>query len=430
MNTVEIINKKKYGEALSYEEIEYMIDGYVNDTIPDYQIASWLMAVYFQGLNSDETSALTDFMVKSGETIDLSFLNTTVVDKHSTGGVGDKVSLVVAPIITSLGIPFAKMSGRGLGHTGGTVDKLESIKGFHTELPLDRFKEQVQELGIALVGQSGNLVPADKKIYALRDVTGTVDSIPLIASSIMSKKIASGADAIVLDIKVGNGAFMKTEEEARKLAETMVAIGKKLNRETVAVLTNMDQPLGTEIGNGNEVLEAVKLLRDQEYSQDLYDVSVEIAAQMVYLAGKATTEEQGRKLVEEVIQNGDAYEKFVTFIEAQDGDMSSIHEIEAKQSIDVTAEKAGYISSVETQQMGEAAMLLGAGRKTKDDQIDHQVGITFHVKLGDKLQAGDKLATIHTNIEDNAAVIQKIKDAITISESPVQVNPSVIDVIH
>ncbi|WP_339177346.1 pyrimidine-nucleoside phosphorylase [Oceanobacillus sp. FSL W7-1293] len=430
MNTVEIINKKKYGEALSYEEIEYMIDGYVNDTIPDYQIASWLMAVYFQGLNSDETSALTDFMVKSGETIDLSFLNTTVVDKHSTGGVGDKVSLVVAPIITSLGIPFAKMSGRGLGHTGGTVDKLESIKGFHTELPLDRFKEQVQELGIALVGQSGNLVPADKKIYALRDVTGTVDSIPLIASSIMSKKIASGADAIVLDIKVGNGAFMKTEEEARKLAETMVAIGKKLNRETVAVLTNMDQPLGTEIGNGNEVLEAVKLLRDQEYSQDLYDVSVEIAAQMVYLAGKATTEEQGRKLVEEVIQNGDAYEKFVTFIEAQDGDMSSIHEIEAKQSIDVTAEKAGYISSVETQQMGEAAMLLGAGRKTKDDQIDHQVGITFHIKLGDKLQAGDKLATIHTNIEDNAAVIQKIKDAITISESPVQVNPSVIDVIH
>ncbi|WP_193062197.1 pyrimidine-nucleoside phosphorylase [Oceanobacillus oncorhynchi] len=430
MNTVEIINKKKYGEALSYEEIEYMIDGYVNDTIPDYQIASWLMAVYFQGLNSDETSALTDFMVKSGETIDLSFLNTTVVDKHSTGGVGDKVSLVVAPIITSLGIPFAKMSGRGLGHTGGTVDKLESIKGFHTELPLDRFKEQVQELGIALVGQSGNLVPADKKIYALRDVTGTVDSIPLIASSIMSKKIASGADAIVLDIKVGNGAFMKTEEEARKLAETMVAIGKKLNRETVAVLTNMDQPLGTEIGNGNEVLEAVKLLRDQEYSQDLYDVSVEIAAQMVYLAGKATTEEQGRKLVEEVIQNGDAYEKFVTFIEAQDGDMSSIHEIEAKQSIDVTAEKAGYISSVETQQMGEAAMLLGAGRKTKDDQIDHQVGITFHVKLGDKLQAGDKLATIHTNIEDNAAVIQKIKDAITITETPVQVNPSVIDVIH
>ena len=430
MNTVEIINKKKYGEALSYEEIEYMIDGYVNDTIPDYQIASWLMAVYFQGLNSDETSALTDFMVKSGETIDLSFLNTTVIDKHSTGGVGDKVSLVVAPIITSLGIPFAKMSGRGLGHTGGTVDKLESIKGFHTELPLDRFKEQVQELGIALVGQSGNLVPADKKIYALRDVTGTVDSIPLIASSIMSKKIASGADAIVLDIKVGNGAFMKTEEEARKLAETMVAIGKKLNRETVAVLTNMDQPLGTEIGNGNEVLEAVKLLRDQEYSQDLYDVSVEIAAQMVYLAGKATTEEQGRKLVEEVIQNGDAYEKFVTFIEAQDGDMSSIHEIEAKQSIDVTAEKAGYISSVETQQMGEAAMLLGAGRKTKDDQIDHQVGITFHVKLGDKLEAGDKLATIHTNIEDNAAVIQKIKDAITITETPVQVNPSVIDVIH
>lgn len=430
MNTVAIINKKKYGEELSYEEIEYVINGYVNDTIPDYQIASWLMAVYFQGLNSDETSALTDLMVKSGETIDLSFLNTTVVDKHSTGGVGDKVSLVVAPIITSLGIPFAKMSGRGLGHTGGTVDKLESIQGFHTELPLERFKKQVQELGIALVGQSGNLVPADKKIYALRDVTGTVDSIPLIASSIMSKKIASGADAIVLDIKVGNGAFMKTEEEARKLAKTMVAIGKKLNRETVAVLTNMDQPLGAEIGNGNEVLEAVKLLRDQEYSQDLYDVSVEIAAQMVFLAGKATTEEQARKLVEEVIQNGDAYEKFVTFIEAQDGDISSIHEIEAKQSIDVVTEEAGYISSVETQQMGEAAMLLGAGRKTKDDQIDHQVGITFHVKLGDKLQAGDKLASIHTNMEDNAAVIQKIKDAVTFSESSVQVKPSVIDIIN
>ncbi|MCT1903280.1 pyrimidine-nucleoside phosphorylase [Oceanobacillus sojae] len=430
MNTVEIINKKKYGKELSYEEIEHIVNGYVNDSIPDYQISSWLMAVYFQGLNSDETSALTDLMVKSGETIDLSFLNTTVVDKHSTGGVGDKVSLIVAPIITSLGIPFAKMSGRGLGHTGGTVDKLEAIKGFHTELPLQRFKDQVKELGIALVGQSGNLVPADKKIYALRDVTGTVDSIPLIASSIMSKKIASGADAIVLDIKVGNGAFMKTEEEAKKLAETMVAIGKKLNRETVAVLTNMDQPLGSEIGNGNEVLEAVKLLRDQEYRQDLYDVSVEIAAQMVFLAGKATTEEQARKLVKEVIQSGEAYEKFVTFIEAQDGKMDSIHEMEAKQSIDVTAEQAGYIASIETQQIGEAAMLLGAGRKTKDDQIDHQVGITFHVKTGDKLQAGDKLATIHTNMEDNDAVIKKIKDAITLSDHPVQVKSSVIGIVN
>ncbi|MFD1065301.1 pyrimidine-nucleoside phosphorylase [Oceanobacillus locisalsi] len=430
MNTVEIINKKKYGEVLSYEEIGYIVNGYVNDTIPDYQVASWLMAVYFQGLNSDETSALTDLMVKSGETIDLSFLDTTVVDKHSTGGVGDKVSLVVAPIIASLDIPFAKMSGRGLGHTGGTVDKLESIQGFHTELPLDKFKEQVKDLGISLVGQSGNLVPADKKIYALRDVTGTVDSTPLIASSIMSKKIASGADAIVLDIKVGNGAFMKTEEEAKELAETMVAIGKKLNRETVAVLTNMDQPLGAEVGNGNEVLEAVKLLRDQEYNQDLYDISVEIAAQMVFLAGKATTEEQARKLVKEVIENGEAYEKFVTFIEAQDGDMSSIHEIKAKHTMEVKADKAGYVASVETQQMGEAAMLLGAGRKTKDDQIDHQAGISFHVKLGNKVQAGDTLATIHTNIEDNNAVIQKIKDAFTFSDNPVEVKPSIIGIIQ
>lgn len=430
MNTVEIINKKKYGKELTYGEIEHLVQGYVNDTIPDYQASAWLMAVYFQGLNSDETSALTELMVNSGETIDLSFLNTTVVDKHSTGGVGDKVSLIVAPIISSLGIPFAKMSGRGLGHTGGTVDKLESIDGFHTELPLERFKEQVKELDIALVGQSGNLVPADKKIYALRDVTGTVDSIPLIASSIMSKKIASGADAIVLDIKVGNGAFMKTEDEARKLAETMVAIGKKLDRETVAVLTNMDQPLGTEIGNGNEVLEAVKLLRDQEYSRDLYDVSVEIAAQMVFLAGKASTEEQARKLVEEVIQNGDAYDKFVAFIEAQDGKMDSIHEMEAKQSIDIITEEAGYIASIETQQIGEAAMLLGAGRKTKDDQIDHQVGITFHVKLGDQLQAGDKLATIHTNREDNEAAIQKIKEAVSFTTTPVTTKNSVIDVIQ
>lgn len=430
MNTVEIINKKKYGKELTYAEIKHMVDGYVNDSIPDYQASAWLMAVYFQGLTSDETSALTELMVKSGDTIDLSFLNTTVVDKHSTGGVGDKVSLIVAPIIASLSIPFAKMSGRGLGHTGGTVDKLESIDGFHTELPLDQFKAQVKEHGIALVGQSGNLVPADKKIYALRDVTGTVDSIPLIASSIMSKKIASGADAIVLDIKVGNGAFMKTEEEARKLADTMVQIGKKLDRQTVAVLTRMDQPLGLEVGNGNEVLEAVKLLRDQIYSKDLYDVSVEIAAQMVYLSGKADTADQAKKLVEEVIHNGKAYEKFVTFIEAQDGKMSSIHEMETRHSIEVTADQSGYFAAAETQQIGEAAMLLGAGRETKDDAIDHQVGITFHIKLGDKLNAGDKLVTLHTNMDNNDAAIKKIKDAIQISKQPVEAKETVIDVIH
>lgn len=429
MNTVEIINKKKYGEVLSYDEIKHVITGYVEGNIPDYQVSSLLMAIYFNGLTNQETSDLTEIMVNSGDQIDMSFLNTIVVDKHSTGGVGDKVSLIVAPIIASLGIPFAKMSGRGLGHTGGTVDKLESIKGFHTELPLDTFKEQVKEHSIALVGQSGNLVPADKKLYALRDVTGTVDSIPLIASSIMSKKIASGADSIVLDIKVGNGAFMKTVEEAEKLATAMVEIGKKLDRETVAVLTRMDQPLGDEVGNANEVIEAIKLLRDSDYSKDIYDVSVEIASQMVLLAKKASTIEEARSLVSDVIANGTAYKKLVEFIEAQDGDIESVNELKAKQSIDVLSDEEGYYASVNTQAIGEAAMLLGAGRETKEDQIDHQVGITFHVKLGDAIKKGDKIATIHTNKQNNDEVIQKIKKAMTYTAEAVKSYDSVIKII-
>ncbi|MFS0751520.1 pyrimidine-nucleoside phosphorylase [Oceanobacillus sp. 1P07AA] len=429
MNTVEIINKKKYGEVLSYDEIKHVITGYVEGNIPDYQVSSLLMAIYFNGLTNQETSDLTEIMVNSGDQIDMSFLNTIVVDKHSTGGVGDKVSLIVAPIIASLGIPFAKMSGRGLGHTGGTVDKLESIKGFHTELPLDTFKEQVKEHGIALVGQSGNLVPADKKLYALRDVTGTVDSIPLIASSIMSKKIASGADSIVLDIKVGNGAFMKTVEEAEKLAIAMVEIGKKLDRETVAVLTRMDQPLGDEVGNANEVIEAIKLLRDHDYSQDIYDVSVEIASQMVLLAKKASTIEEARNLVSDVITNGTAYKKLVEFVEAQDGDINSVDELKAKKSIDVLSDEEGYYASVNTQAIGEAAMLLGAGRETKEDQIDHQVGITFHVKLGDAIKKGDKIATIHTNKQDNEEAIQKIKKAMGYTTEAVETKDSVIKII-
>ncbi|OEH55720.1 thymidine phosphorylase [Oceanobacillus sp. E9] len=429
MNTVEIINKKKYGEVLSYDEIKHVITGYVEGNIPDYQVSSLLMAIYFNGLTNQETSDLTEIMVNSGDQIDMSFLNTIVVDKHSTGGVGDKVSLIVAPIIASLGIPFAKMSGRGLGHTGGTVDKLESIKGFHTELPLDTFKEQVKEHGIALVGQSGNLVPADKKLYALRDVTGTVDSIPLIASSIMSKKIASGADSIVLDIKVGNGAFMKTVEEAEKLATAMVEIGKKLDRETVAVLTRMDQPLGDEVGNANEVIEAIKLLRDSDYSKDIYDVSVEIASQMVLLAKKASTIEEARSLVSDVIANGTAYKKLVEFVEAQDGDITSVNELKVKQSIEVLSDEEGYYASVNTQAIGEAAMLLGAGRETKEDQIDHQVGITFHVKLGDAIKKGDKIATIHTNKQNNDEVIQKIKKAMTYTTEAVESKDSVIKII-
>ncbi|MFD1335550.1 pyrimidine-nucleoside phosphorylase [Oceanobacillus iheyensis] len=429
MNTVEIINKKKYGEVLTYEELQHVITGYVEGNIPDYQVSSLLMAIYFNGLTNQETSDLTEIMVNSGDQIDMSFLNTIVVDKHSTGGVGDKVSLIVAPIIASLGIPFAKMSGRGLGHTGGTVDKLESIEGFHTELPLDKFKEQVKEQGIALVGQSGNLVPADKKLYALRDVTGTVDSIPLIASSIMSKKIASGADSIVLDIKVGNGAFMKTVEEAEKLATAMVEIGKKLDRETVAVLTRMDQPLGDEIGNANEVIEAIKLLRDNDYSKDIYDVSVEIASQMVLLAKKASTIEEAKSLVSDVITNGKAYSKLVEFVEAQDGDIESVNELKANQTIDVLSDEEGYYASVNTQSIGEAAMLLGAGRATKEDQIDHQVGITFHVKLGDAIKKGDKIATIHSNKQNNDEVIQKIKKAMTYTTEAVESKNSVIKII-
>ena len=406
MRMTDIIHKKKYKQELSEDEINFFIDGYTNDIIPDYQVSSLLMAIWFNGMNEEETASLTKAMVKSGDTIDLSFISETVVDKHSTGGVGDKISLIIAPIVAALGIPVAKMSGRGLGHTGGTIDKLESIEGFNTSLSTEQFKENVLKHNIALVGQTGNLVPADKKLYAFRDVTETVDSIPLIASSIMSKKIASGADAIVLDVKVGSGAFMKTVEDAEILAKTMVDIGNKLNRKTVAILSNMDQPLGWNVGNKLEVQEAVQLLRGEEVSKDLLELSVEIAAYMYLLSGKVNDIKSSKKEIFDKIKDGSFYDKFVEFVEAQGGNISLLDKNRVEYQFNVVSDKSGYVNSINSEDIGLAAMMLGAGRQTKKDAIDHEVGVKMNVKVGSLINKGDSLFTIYSN-KENVEEIQK-----------------------
>ncbi|MBM7598064.1 pyrimidine-nucleoside phosphorylase [Virgibacillus halotolerans] len=425
MNAVDIINKKK-NENLTYDEIKYMVDGYTNDSIPDYQMSAFLMTIYFKGLSLDETSWLTEIMVDSGDQIDLSFIDDVIVDKHSTGGVGDKVSLIITPIVASLGIPVAKMSGRGLGHTGGTVDKLEAIKGFKTELSDKEFEDNVKNVGVSIIGQSKNLVPADKKIYALRDVTGTVDSIPLIASSIMSKKIAGGADAIVLDIKVGSGAFMKSEERAEELANTMVSIGNKLKRKVVAILTRMDQPLGNEVGNLNEVQETIDVLTGKLKESDVIDVSVEVASQMVLLGNKADNIDKARQLVKDSISNGKAYDKFNEFITAQGGNMDSVTGNDNVKELVVKSDKRGYIEGFDTQDVGHATSLLGAGRLTKNDVIDPLAGITVKAKIGDEISKGDDLFVIRTNHDNADDSINILKNSVRISDSRDIVNKSPI----
>lgn len=420
MRVVDLITKKQHGKALTTEEIQTMIKEYTAGEIPEYQMSAMLMAIYFNDMDDREKSDLTMSIVHSGEEIDLSAIKGIKVDKHSTGGVGDTTTLVLAPLVASLGVPIAKMSGRGLGHTGGTIDKLESIPGFHVELTQEKFIELVNENKVAVIGQSGNLTPADKKLYALRDVTGTVDSIPLIASSIMSKKIAAGADAIVLDVKTGAGAFMKTTEDARKLAHAMVQIGNRVGRNTMAVISDMSQPLGFAIGNALEVKEAIDTLNGKGPA-DLMDLCLTLGSQMVHLAGIGKDLDEARSLLEESIENGKALEKFKTFIASQGGDTSVIDDPEllpkADYQIDVLANKDGFISEIIADELGIAAMMLGAGRATKESEIDLAVGIVLHKKVGDAVKKGEALLTIHTNQEEVPEVEQKIWEGITIADS-------------
>lgn len=419
MRMVDIIAKKRDGHALTKEEIYFFIEGYTNGDIPDYQMSSLAMAIFFQDMNDDERANLTMAMVESGDQIDLSDIEGIKVDKHSTGGVGDTTTLVLAPLVAALDIPVAKMSGRGLGHTGGTIDKLEAVEGFHVEISDEDFKNLVNEDKIAVIGQTGNLTPADKKIYALRDVTGTVNSIPLIASSIMSKKIAAGADAIVLDVKTGAGAFMKTDEDAELLAHAMVKIGNNVGRRTMAIISDMSQPLGFAIGNALEVKEAIETLQGKG-PEDLTELVMTLGSQMVVLGGKADSLEEARVKLQEVIDNGKALERFRTFLENQGGDGSVVDDLtklpQAKYTFEVPAKTSGFVSKIVADEIGVASMLLGAGRATKEDVIDLAVGLMLNKKVGDKVEEGESLVTIYANRQDVESVTQKIYDNIEISD--------------
>jgi pyrimidine-nucleoside phosphorylase len=433
MRMVDLIEKKKDGLELSSEEIEFAVQGYVKGEIPDYQMSAMLMAIYFRGMSRKETADLTTAYVNSGDRIDLSGIKGIKVDKHSSGGVGDKISLIVIPLMAMLGIPVAKMSGRGLGHTGGTIDKLESIPGFKTELSPKVFIDNVNLYKMAIVSQSSNLTPGDKKTYALRDVTATVDSIPLIASSIMSKKIASGADAIVLDVKVGSGAFMKSLEKARELAEAMVRIGKDTGIKTVAVITNMDQPLGHEVGNFNEVLEAVEVLKGKG-DQDEVTVALSIAAHMAVLGGAFDTFEAAHAKLKRILDSGAAVEKFAEFIEIQGGDPSFIKSGEAiyrsKHDVEVKSDSEGYVKSIMAELIGRGAMLLGAGRKKKEDAIDYAAGITLVKKTGDKVGIGDTLCILHTNLDDWTEAAETVKSAYKVDKDAPEKIKYIYDVVR
>lgn len=422
MRMVDLIEKKRDGKELTTEEIRFFIEQYTNDSIPDYQVSALLMAIYFRDMTDRERADLTLAMVESGDQIDLSGIKGIKVDKHSTGGVGDTTTLVLGPLVAACGVPVAKMSGRGLGHTGGTIDKLEAIEGFHVELTTEEFTKQVNEMKLAVIGQSGNLTPADKKLYALRDVTGTVNSIPLIASSIMSKKIAAGADAIVLDVKTGEGAFMKTVEDARLLAKAMVQIGNNVGRQTMAIISDMSQPLGFAIGNALEVQEAIDTLRGKGPA-DLTELCLVLGSQMVVVGGKAKDLEEARSMLIEVIENGSALEILKDFIQGQGGNPAVVDSPEllpqAKFTFEVPSKQAGYVSFIEADEVGTAAMLLGAGRATKDSVIDLAVGIVLHKKVGDQVNIGESLATIHASTENIDQVLAILYQYIEFSQDPV-----------
>ncbi|WP_394137299.1 pyrimidine-nucleoside phosphorylase [Cytobacillus oceanisediminis] len=424
MRMVDLIEKKRDGHELSTEEIQFVIKGYTDESIPDYQVSALTMAIFFQGMTENERADLTMAMVKSGDQIDLSKIEGIKVDKHSTGGVGDTTTLVLGPLVAAVGVPVAKMSGRGLGHTGGTIDKLESVEGFHVEIENDEFIKLVNQNKIAVIGQSGNLTPADKKLYALRDVTATVDSIPLIASSIMSKKIAAGADAIVLDVKTGAGAFMKTLDDSRELAKAMVRIGNNVGRNTMAVISDMTQPLGFAIGNALEVKEAIDTLKG-EGPADLTELCLTLGSHMVFLAKKADSLNEAREKLENAMKDGSALETFKVFLSSQGGDASVVDDPQrlpqAKYKFELEAKVDGYVSEIVADEIGTAAMLLGAGRATKESEIDLAVGLVLRKKIGDKVNKGESLVTIYSNFENVDEVRNMLYENIAISSEKVPV---------
>lgn len=428
MRMYDIIKKKRDGGALSKEEIDFFIKGYVDGTIPDYQASAFCMAVFYSGMTEEETANLTLSMAHSGDTVDLSRFGTLSADKHSTGGVGDKTTLIVAPICASLGCVMAKMSGRGLGHTGGTIDKLESIEGFNTALSPEEFFAQVEKTGIAVVGQTGNLTPADKKLYALRDVTATVDSLPLIASSIMSKKLAAGAHNIVLDVKCGSGAFMKTPEDAEALATEMVKIGKMCSRNTRAVITNMNRPLGNNIGNALEVQEAIDVLKNNG-PEDLKEVCLALATEIV-ASTKGISPEEARTLTQETFKSGKAYDKFMEWVKAQGAIQSELSFKKADFTYDVISETDGYIVSSDAEKIGISAVILGAGREKKEDTIDMSAGIILNKKTGDKVTMGDTIATLYScNKNSFEGAKKQFLDALKFSENEPTKEPLIYKVI-
>jgi pyrimidine-nucleoside phosphorylase len=419
MRTVDLIQRKRDGEELAPEEIEFLVEGYTNGDIPDYQMSAFLMAVYFSGMSDRELSPLTESMLRSGDTVDLSAIPGVKVDKHSTGGVGDKTSLIVAPLAAAAGVVVPMMSGRALGHTGGTLDKLESIPGFRTDLTTEEFQKQLAELGLAFIGQTDRLAPADRKLYALRDVTGTVESIPLISSSIMSKKLAEGIDSLVLDVKVGTGAFMKKQVDARRLAQAMVGIGRRMDKKIQALITDMNQPLGYAVGNALEVMEASQSLQNAGPA-DLTKLSLELAARMIHLGKKAATLDEARRTAEKHLVDGSGYRKLKEVVAAQGGNPQALDKFEllpnATGMREVASPRAGYVSMIDAEDIGIASNMIGAGRSKKEDAIDPAVGIILEVKVGEKVDAGSVLCRLYYTKEDNVEeAAELVEDAFRVS---------------
>jgi pyrimidine-nucleoside phosphorylase len=433
MRTVDLIQRKRDGEELSPEEIEFLINGYTSGDIPDYQMSSFLMAVYFSGMTDREVSRLTECMLHSGDTVDLSAIPGVKVDKHSTGGVGDKTSFIVAPLAAAAGVVVPMMSGRALGHTGGTLDKLESIPGFRTDLTAEEFEKQLAELGLCFIGQTERLVPADRKLYALRDVTATVESIPLISSSIMSKKLAEGIDALVLDVKVGTGAFMKTQVEARRLAAMMVGIGRRMDKKVQALITDMNQPLGYAIGNALEIMEASQTLQNAGPA-DLTKISLELAARMIFLGKQAATLDEARMLAEKHLVDGSAYKKLKQVVAAQGGNPQALDRFEllpnATGMREITSPRAGYVSRINAQDIGVSSNMIGAGRDKKEDSIDPAVGIILEVKMGEKVDAGSVLCRLYYTKEDRVdEAAEMVEDAFHISSQKPDERELILEVV-
>jgi pyrimidine-nucleoside phosphorylase len=433
MRTVDLILRKRRGEELSVEEIQFLVNGYTTGEIPDYQMSAFLMATFFSGMTDRELSALTECMMNSGEVLTLSELPGVKVDKHSTGGVGDKTSLICAPIAAAAGVVVPMVSGRGLGHTGGTLDKLESIPGFRTDLTLEQFREQLAALGLCFIGQTDEIAPADKRLYALRDVTGTVESIPLIASSIMSKKLAEGIGALVLDVKVGNGAFMKKQVDARRLAQAMVGIGRRLDIRVQALITDMNQPLGFAVGNALEVMEVSQTLQ-KSGPADLTRLSLELAARMIHLGKKAETLEEARKIAEDKLMDGSAYAKFKAVVEAQGGNSQALDRFDllpnATGMREVVTPRAGFVSAIMAEDIGRASQMMGAGRARKEDPIDPAVGVILEVKVGEKVDAGSVLCRLYyTNEEGLEEAAELVEDAFRISGSRPDERELILEVV-